>query len=95
MSFSTTIEEGRKCIGFQQMTGITTAQLLAGTGSGEAVLISVEGNGLRYRLDGVDPTSTVGGLVAAGGTMWYVGDLKKFKVIQQAAGTIVNVHVFE
>lgn len=58
-------------------------------------MFQAESQDVRYRLDGEDPTSSVGFLAAAGECVWFVGDLTKVKFLESAGGATLNVHVFE
>lgn len=90
--FTQTLEIGRQIIKYAQITGISSSTPIPGGGG--AAMIQAEAQNIRYRLDGEDPTSTVGTILAAGDSFWYVGDLSKVRVIEVASGAIVNVHVF-
>jgi len=50
----------------------------------DAVLITVETASIRIRLDGVDPTSTEGHLIAADEALWIKGinALRQFKAVR-------------
>jgi len=58
------------------------------------IFISVSGNDIRMRMDGSDPTATVGHLISSGGSFSLTGAnyraaIKNLKFIQvSAAGTI-------
>lgn len=76
--------------GFQQITSAGVAPLTI-PGGANRVLIQAEAQNWRWRDDGTDPTATVGMLLVAGDTMFYEGDLTKFKAIPAAAGAILNI----
>lgn len=57
-----------------------------------AVLISVEGAGIRWTCNGTAPTASYGNPVAAGQALSYTGDFTKLQLIEQAAGAIVNAN---
>lgn len=60
-------------------------------------LIDVETNGVRFRIDGVAPTATVGHFLAAGSSMVIKGmdNLRKFRCIDTSAGaSSVKVTVY-
>lgn len=86
-------------LGYQQITGLDAVKGLTvptvdvnGFRIGPVVaVITVESQGVRWRDDGVDPSSTVGMPIAAGVTLQYDGDLGKIKFIQQSASAILNV----
>jgi hypothetical protein len=61
------------------------------------VLLVVETNSIRYRVDGVAPTATVGQILTAGQSILIQGidNLRKFRCIDTAAGaSSVSVHVY-
>lgn len=49
--------------------------------------IRAVGQPINWRDDGVDPTGSLGMLLAAGDTLVYDGDMAKFKMIQDASAT--------
>lgn len=90
------LEVARPNTGYHQLTTLTTAQTAPGVGT--VIALQAEGQSLRYRLDGVDPTPTVGFLLAAGETHTLnvgEGGIPKIKVIETQAGGILNVHTFK
>lgn len=66
--------------------GITEAKRL---GNNHALLTSEDAD-YRYRLDGTDPTASVGHLVLAGAALVLEGsnELRKFRAIRDAAADI-------
>lgn len=58
-------------IDFETLTLGTSAEGLSAQRAGRAnrAWLTVEGGGVRYRLDGVDPTATVGHELADGGSL--------------------------
>lgn len=96
-SFTKTIDAGRECTGFKQYAAgeIDSATRIAGTGG--VITIQAEAQAIRYRLDGVDPTTTVGTLINVGECHNInVGPDNAHKIIAIAAsaGAIANVHSF-
>lgn len=88
---------GNKPLAYAQLS-VTSATSLAAASGGVAtpagttrVQLSVEGNGIRYRDDGTNPTSSVGMPVAAGGSVDYDGDLSALRVVSQTGTATVNV----
>ena len=59
--------------------------------SATMALIFAEAQNLRWRDDGVAPTSTVGNLIASGTSYLYQGNLANVQVIQATSGSIANV----
>lgn len=58
------------------------------------VLIEVEGQDVRYKGDGTDPTAALGGLMKANTQYEYEGNLGALKFIEVTAGAILNVTYF-
>jgi hypothetical protein len=81
--------------GYQQIgtPALTTAAVASLTlpGGADSATIIVEGAGVRYRDDGVDPTPGVGMPLAAGAVLAYDGQPSRLRFIAQAAGAVLNV----
>lgn len=75
--------------GYVQYTSLATAT--NGVAIGRAALIQVLDQNCRYRDDGEDPTSTVGVRIHAGESIWYTGDLRELRIIEETAGAEVNI----
>ena len=90
------------CIGYQQITSLSSAQsltvpLLDKTGLNQKpafALITPETQGVRWRDDGTAPTSTVGMPLAAGVTLQYDGDLNKIQFIEQTGSAKLNISYY-
>lgn len=50
---------------------------------------------IRMRDDGVDPTTTVGYRLHAGQSIWYIGDVKALRMIEEVASAEVNVMAYK
>lgn len=84
-------------LAFEQLTagasavGFTAATINAGNGHSQADVASctVSTAQVRYRVDGTDPTSTVGAVANAGDTIPLLGNdvLNRFKVIRTGASS--------
>lgn len=89
-------------LGYQQITTLTSATGLTVPSvdvnglscKPSLAIITAETKGVRWRDDGVDPTSTVGMPLAAGTTLQYDGDLTKIKFIEQEASAKLNVSYY-
>ena len=82
-------------VGAYQQQSVTTAANLASIPSGATyAVLSVEGNAIRWRDDGTDPTATVGMPVAVGQTVNYDGSLSKLRMIAQTGTATVNVSYY-
>lgn len=54
-------------------------------------LVRVEGQSIRYRDDGVDPTASVGMPLDPGEALSYDAEMAMIRVIAQADGAILNI----
>ena len=89
-------------LGYQQITSLSSATGLTvpsvdlnGLNCRPTIaLITPESQGVRWRDDDVNPTSTVGMPLAAGVTLQYDGDLTKIKFIEQSASAKLNVSYY-
>jgi hypothetical protein len=75
-------------IGYEKLTGLSTAKGLTIKGS-SYVLLKAEGQGVRWRDDGVNPTVSEGMLLDAGEEFWYTGSPLAIKFIEAVAGATV------
>lgn len=90
------------CFGYQQITNVSSSVGLTvpvvdpnGLNARPSIaLITPEGQAVRWRDDGVAPTSTVGMPLAAGVTLQYDGDLSKIKFIEQTASAKLNISYY-
>jgi len=79
-------------LGCQQISAPSSATGFSSVPTGATLAsIAVESNSVRYRDDGIAPTSSVGTLLAVGGPWPYTGNLAKFQVIQTAVSATVDV----
>ena len=74
---------------FETLTVSTTALPLTEAMSevAQVAFITIESQAVRYRIDGQDPTASVGHVIEAGGTLELEGpwELDKFRVIRRDA----------
>lgn len=90
-----TIEVNRQVTGYHQITDLSSAIQCPGAGS--VVQIMAENQNIRYRLDDVDPTASEGMLLMDGDCHTInIGDgnIPQIRLIEAAAGAILNVHAF-
>lgn len=83
-----------KALGYQQITGLTTAQKLSIPLGTKTILIQPEAQGVRWRDDGIAPTATVGYPLGAGNELRYTGSFANMQTLQfiaQTAGAVLNV----
>jgi hypothetical protein len=79
---------------YVQLTSLGSA-VGVGSGGGRVALIQCLNQNVRWRDDGSDPTTSVGMRIHAGETIYYVGDLRKIKFIEEAAGAELNIALYE
>ena len=95
------LKEVTSILGYQQVTGMSTATALTVpqkdanglAGSARLAIIRPEVEAVRWRDDGV-PSSSVGMPLGVGDTLYYDGDLTKIKFIEQTSGAILNVSYY-
>lgn len=86
-------------LGYCQLTSMSSATLLSSCSGGipagtNIAEICVEAQSVRYRDDGVAPTSTIG-IPGAVGCFQYAGLMSALQFIQTTAGAIVNVSFYK
>ena len=79
--------------GYRQLSPSSATGI--GMGGGRVALIQVLGANVRYRDDGTDPTTTVGVRIHAGESIWYTGDLRAIRFIQESAGAEINILAYK
>lgn len=77
--------------GYQQIISPAAATALTVPTGATTAIIQAEGNDIRWRDDGTDPTASVGQILYMGQQMTYQASLAAIKFIQVSAGGIVNV----
>lgn len=82
------------CLGYQQITSLSASTALTVPTGATMALITPESQAVRWRDDGVAPTSSVGMPVAVGESLNYDGDLSRIRFIQQAASATLNVSYY-
>lgn len=79
--------------GYEQITDLSSAVDLGV--KGRAALIQAEGDDVRWRDDGTDPTDSVGVLLADGQDMFYTGNLYALKFIETTGSGILNISYYD
>jgi hypothetical protein len=80
--------------GYQQINVTSLSSLAipaACKSSATMAVITAEAQAVRYRDDGVAPTTTVGMPLAVGAQIQYLGTISALQFIAQTSGGIVNV----
>lgn len=82
-------------LGYSQITSLSSAVGLGTIPAGATrALITVEGQPVRWRDDGTNPTTSVGMPLAAGDIIDYDGNLSALKFIETASGAKLNVYFY-
>lgn len=98
MSFSRNAPAGLVAKGYQKITTNSTVQTLNSTCIGATtVLLSVETQSARIRLDGGTPAVSTGILLtAANSPYWFEGiNSNNLKITGAASGSVINVMAFK
>ena len=82
------------CLGYQQITSLSSAQALTVPVGATMALIVPEAQAVRWRDDGVNPTASVGMPIAVGESFNYDGDLKRIRFIQQTTSATLNISYY-
>ena len=86
--------ESRQPVGYQQITALSSSTALTIPNLAKAALIQVEDQNVRYRDDGVAPTSSVGMQLLADAAIWYTGKLSALRFIEETASAKLNVSYY-
>lgn len=96
------VDGNRVPLGYQQLTSLGSAVGLTLPSAGSPVarparlaLLQAEDQAIRFRDDGVNPTSSTGMRLLADGSMFpYTGDLSALRFIEESAGGKLNVLLY-
>ena len=100
---ATTIKAITSCLGYQQITDLSSVKSLTVpvidpttglTVKANFALITPNTQGVRWRDDGANPTSSVGMPLPANVTLQYDGDLSKIKFIEQTGSAVLNISYY-
>jgi hypothetical protein len=100
---ATNVKAITSCLGYQQITslssatGLTVPTIDPSTGltvKANFALIIPEGQAVRWRDDGTNPSSAVGMPLAVGVTLQYDGDLSRIKFVEQVGGAKLNISYY-
>jgi hypothetical protein len=81
-------------VGYRQITNLTAAIGIPIANGRVAVVQALFAN-VRWRDDGVAPTGTVGIRLHAGETMFYTGNLRSIRFIEEAASAELNITAYQ
>jgi hypothetical protein len=80
--------------GYRKITSLSSAKGVQ-IGEGRVALIQAIKQNIRYRDDGTDPTSSEGMVLFAGQSIWYTGNLRAIRFIEETAGAEVNILAYK
>lgn len=80
-----------KPLGYQKISSLSSAVGLTPPAAARVAMIQAEGEAVRYRDDGTDPTSTTGMKLANGDSIWFNADLSVVKFIEVTGGASLNI----
>ena len=82
------------CLGYQQITSLSSSTALTVPDAATMAVIISETQAVRWRDDGVAPTSAIGMPVPISTVLSYDGDLRRIRFIEQAASAKLNVSYY-
>lgn len=87
------LRDGRRyrALQYSQLDDLSSVTSLDPPEGAKFALLQAEGESVRWRDDGDDPTDSVGMLLAAGVDLFYVGRLDEIKFIEVEEGAKLNV----
>jgi|SRR5882762_1980074 len=89
-----------------RQASVTTVQTLAAillgatpplvlTQAMQYAVITVETVNIRWMADGSIPTTTLGNLVAAGGSFSFAGDMSKLRIVSVGAAATLDISMYD
>lgn len=81
-------------LGYQQLDNLSTANSLTVPTGARIAIIQAEAHPIRYRDDGIAPTSTLGMLLETGESIKYSGNLSALQIIAHAGTPKVNISYY-
>lgn len=77
--------------GYEQITDLSSVVALTPPGSAVYAMMQADGNPIRWRDDGVDPSATVGLRLPLNFSYWYTGSLAALRLVEEVSGAKLNV----
>ncbi len=81
-------------LGYQQITSLSTVKTLTVPAGTSYALIQCETQAVRWRMDGTDPTASVGMRLAVGEELRLDAAFGTIEFIEEAASAKLNVQYF-
>lgn len=84
-------DEPLRPLGYEQITALSAATGLTVPSGAHYALVQATAQAIRWRDDGTDPTAAVGMPLLVDEALFYTGELRSLRFIEQAASAEVNV----
>lgn len=81
-------------MGYEQIADASVAVGLTVPPGAKYAIVQAVGQNVRWRDDGTDPTTTAGMQLVAGYDMFYKGELRDIRFIEEAAAAEINVSYY-
>lgn len=88
------IDEALTPDAYYQVTDLSSACGIGG-GNGRVALIQCLDQNVRWRDDGGTPTANLGMRLHAGESIWYIGNLRAIRFIEETSGAELNVSTYQ
>lgn len=82
-------------LGYQQFSAFSTLQTLTVPATATTMLMECDGQNIRWRDDGTNPTASAGFPLLVGSTMSYKGSLSAFAFIPETSSATCNVSYYK
>lgn len=87
--------EKRTPMGFEQVTGLSTAKGLTVPKGSRMAVITCRTQAVSWRDDGTAPTASIGISLPVNTPFMYTGNLSAMSFIEEAAGAVLNVSYYD
>lgn len=84
------VDAAQTPLGYEQLTTLSSAKAFTVPTGAVRLVVQAEGDDLRWRDDGTNPTASVGMILLEGDSIVYSGTLSAFKVIEVNGGGKAN-----
>lgn len=76
--------------GYQQISSLSGVVSLSVPSGAKSCIVHAEGQAVRWRDDGTNPTASVGMLLPVGGELRYDGNMVAIRFVETAASAKIN-----
>ena len=90
-----TIQGYQKPLGHIQITSLGSAVGMTVPDKARLAIIQAQAQNVRWRDDGVNPTTSVGMIITAGDQLFYTGNMEAIKFIEVTASAVLNIAFYE